>query len=400
VTYNAPMHRIPIRDHGAARLRAGQVWIWRTDVAPAAEPPPEPGPVAVCDGRGRVLGAALWAVRSPVALRMYALGETPPVWDTAWLGARLAAAAARRRALYGPNADAYRVVHAEADDVPGLLVDRYGDVAVVQTTSEAMDRSIDAVVGQLREVLPVRAVVVRDDGATRDFEVLPRRPPRLAFGSDGHAEFHEGELTLAVDALLDAKTGSFLDQRENHLHAAGYARSARRVLDAFCYHGGFGLQMVRAGAREALLYDENASAVGRARDNAERASLAGRVRVEQRNAFDELRRLEAAGERFDVVVLDPPALAKRKGPEQAAERAYRELNLRALRLLEPEGLLVTSSCSARLSPARFGELVGQAAAGARRTVQILERRGAGRDHPERAGVPETAYLKCWICRVL
>ena len=347
----------------------------------------------MADRRGRTLASALWSPSSPVALRIYALGEQ--AWTESVLDARIGAAIARRLDLFG-DADAWRAVHAEADDIPGLFVDRYGDVAVVQIACEALDAQAEAIGRMLRERLRSRAVVLRNDGSVRDFEGLPRDPPRLLHGDSARARFHEGALALEIDALADAKTGSFLDQRENHVALAAYARG--RVLDTFTYHGGFALQMAKAGAKEVIAVDESAVAVERARANAARNQL--NVSFVQANAFDELRRLEAAREIFDVVILDPPALAKRSGPLAAAERAYHELNLRALRLLRPEGILVSCSCSARMTPELFADMLASAAADARRTVQILEQRGAGRDHPERAGVPATAYLKCWVIRAI
>jgi len=393
------LEAVALTDRGAAQVRAGRPWIWRTEVARAPAHLP-PGPVRVTDRRARVLGGALWATRSPIALRMVQAGADAPPWDRALLASRLQAALARRRQLYGPAADAYRVVHAEADQIPGLLVDRYADLAVVQIGCEALDQDESGVLSCVRELLAPRALVLRNDGSLRDFESLPRSPPRLVHGDSARAHFHEGAIGFEIDALADAKTGAFLDQRENHLHVASYARGVGRALDLFTYQGGFALQLAHAGVEEVLAVDESAAAATRARENAERAGLAGRIKVRTGNAWEELRRLEAAGERFDLVVLDPPALAKRRGPLAAATRAYRELNQRALRLLRSEGILVTCSCSARLQRDAFGALLAQAAAAAPAALQILEQRGAGRDHPELAGAPETAYLKCWICRAL
>lgn len=384
------MDSVQLTDRGAARAKAGHPWIWRQDVKTAKA---RVGAVRVVDRRGRMLASALWSQTSPVALRIYALGEQ--AWSEQLLDERIGAAIGRRRELFG-EADAWRAVHAEADDLPGLFVDRYGDVAVVQIACEALDRQAEAIGRILRERLRSRAIVLRNDGSVRDFEGLEREPPRLLLGDSGRASFHEGTLALEIDALADSKTGSFLDQRENHVALAAYARG--RVLDTFTYHGGFALQMAKAGAKQVIAVDENAQAIERARANAARNGLA--VSFVQANAFDELRRLEAAQEHFDVVILDPPALAKRSGPLASAQRAYHELNLRALRLLRPEGILVTCSCSARMTVGSFADMLAGAAADARRTVQILEQRGAGRDHPERAGVPATAYLKCWVIRAI
>jgi 23S rRNA (cytosine1962-C5)-methyltransferase len=395
------MESVAITPKGVARVRAGSSWLWRPEIAQAPAGLPA-GSVAVRGPRGERMGAALWSPRSPVALRMYDLDPDAGDLTLDRLGARIARSAARRVQMYGEGVDAYRVVHADADDVPGLLVDRYGDLLTVQIACEA----IEVWQADLPERIArsagcaVRAVVVRDDGSTRDFEGLPRRAPRLAVGAQATARYHEGRVAYEIDALSDAKTGAFLDQRENHLSARQYGRGAARVLDAFAYHGGFGLQLLDGGAEHALLLEQNPDAATRAREHAERAGFAGRCEVRTADAFTELGRLEAAGERFDVVVIDPPALAKRHGSAQAAERPYRDLNLRALRLLGPEGVLVTCSCSGRVTPEQFGRILDEAAGAARRPLQILEKRGAGRDHPERAGIPETAYLKCWFARAL
>ena len=390
---------VTVADRAAARARAGHPWIWRPDVVnlPAGL---AAGPVLVRDRSGRVVGAALYATRSPVALRLLGGGEDAPAFGAPLLETRLQAALSRRRTMLGPEVDAFRVAHAEADELPGLVVDRYGECVVVQMGCEALDAQAELVLEAVRRVLSPETLVLRDDGSMRDFEGLPRRPPRLVTGASARARFHEGAVAFEMDALADAKTGAFLDQRENHLCAGVYGHGARRVLDAFTYHGGFALQLLSAGAGRALAIDESATAIERARANADRAGFGERLEVRRGDAFEALRALEAAGERFEVVVLDPPALAKRRGSLAQALRAYRELNLRALRLLEPEGILVTASCSGRVSAEDFGRMLGEASAAAGRPLQILEKRGAGRDHPERAGLPETAYLKCWICRAL
>jgi 23S rRNA (cytosine1962-C5)-methyltransferase len=209
-------------------------------------------------------------------------------------------------------------------------------------------------------------------------------------------DYTEGDVRFTADLLEDAKTGGFLDQRENHLRARAFARGA--ALDAFAYHGGFALHLAR-GCDRVLALDESAAAIDRARANAVASGLRN-VECRVANAFDVLRQLEGQGARFDVVVLDPPALAKRRGALAAAERGYRELNLRGLRLLREDGVLVTCSCSAQMTPPRFEAMLAEAAGLAGRPVQVLERRGAAADHPVLLGVPATEYLKCWILRAL
>lgn len=392
---------------GVARLRRGGGLVARVDVV---TPPPAASAdvVRLRDGRGQLLGTALWCARGPIAARLYARSEQP--LDASLLRDRLARADGLRRALYAgqQQRDAYRVVHGEADLLPGLFVDRYGDAAVIQTATAAMDRREPLLAELLRELLGVSLVVVRDDGSARDLEELPRRKAVLVGGPATRVRFHDAGSVLEADLLVDRKTGGFLDQQENHALAADYARRLRpggRALDAFTYHGGFALALARAGL-SVTACDEDAQAVARARRNAELSGVA--VDFQVHNAFDLLRSYEAGGRRFDVVVVDPPALAKRGrqhahapgAAQQAALRAYKELNLRAIRLVEPGGLLVTCSCSGRVSAADFGAMLDEAAADSGRVVQLLERRGAGRDHPVLCGLPESEYLKCWFAQVL
>lgn len=395
---------------GAVRVRQAQPLVYRVD---AVGTPSTPGDVVhLSDPRGGFLGTALYCARGPVVARV--LSREAVTLDRALLTARIAAAAARRRALYEgllPARDAYRVVHGEADLLPGLILDRYGDAVVVQVNTAALDAREADVLAAVQAALSPRLVVVRNDGSARDLEELPRH--KSVHPLDGRAEadtrvrFHDAGTELEADLYADRKTGSFLDQQENHALAAEYARRVcpgGRALDTFSYHGGFALALARAGLR-VLACDEDPAAVARARENARRSDLPVDFRAV--NAFDLLRALEADRRRFEVVVLDPPALAKRghgQGHSAAAHagalRAYKELNLRALRLLEPGGLLVTCSCSGRVGPAEFGAMLDEAARDVGRSVQILERRGAGRDHPTLLGMPESEYLKCWVLQVI
>jgi 23S rRNA (cytosine1962-C5)-methyltransferase len=382
---------VTVSARGAARLRAGNPWVYADDARGDAN---AGDVVRVVDGRGVTLGTALWAAGARLPLRLFS--REAVTLDAAFLHARLVAANELRRRLL-PDADAYRVVHAEADGLPGLIVDRYADVAVLQTTARAMDAREAELAALVADVTGARLVVARDDGGARDFEGLPRKKAILHGAGSTTVRYHDAGNVFEVDVMSDGKTGGFLDQAENHARAAVYARG--EALDAFSYHGGFALALARGGATSVLALDESAAAVARARANAERNQL-GQVTFAQDNAFDRLRVLESEGRRFDVVVIDPPALAKRKSALGAAERAYKELNLRALRLLRPDGVLITCSCSGKLTLESFAAIVEEAARDVGRPVQVLERRGAGRDHPPLLGVPETEYLKCWILRVL
>jgi 23S rRNA (cytosine1962-C5)-methyltransferase len=384
---------VTVTSRGAARLRGGHPWVYAEDIARAEA---AGDVVRVVDGRGATLGTALWAAGARLPLRL--LSREAVTLDAGLVEARVRAADELRRRML-PGADAYRVVHAEADGLPGIVVDRYADVCVMQTAARAMDAREAEIADVVARVCGARLVVARDDSSARDFEGLPRRRGVLRGEGGTSVSYHDAGSVFTVDVLADGKTGGFLDQAENHARAATYVPAGAEALDAFTYHGGFALALARGGAKSVLALDEAAPAVERARANAERNALP-QVRVEQANAFDRLRALEGEGRTFDVVVIDPPALAKRKSAFGAAERAYKELNLRALRLARAGGVVVTCSCSGKMTPERFGAIVEDAARDAGRMVQLLERRGAGRDHPPLLGVAETEYLKCWILRVL
>jgi 23S rRNA (cytosine1962-C5)-methyltransferase len=392
-----------VNNRGAARLRAGHPWVFRDDVVRGPERDAgDGGPtlVAVRDGRGKPLGVATWAARARLALRVVARpGEPTPDDLLPLVRARLGDALARRRAL-DLDRDAFRIAHAESDGLPGLVVDLYGDAAVVQTTSVAMNAARADIAGIVRELLGVRVVIARDDGSARDFEQLPRLAGVLAGGGETRVVYRLGPNQFEADLLADAKTGGFLDQADNHAAIAALAPPSPRSLDAFTHHGGFALALARRGGT-VLALDDNETAARRAADNVRRNAL-GNVTVERANAFDVLRALESKRERFDVVVLDPPALAKRGGVAglSAAARAYKELVLRGARLTRPGGLLVACSCSGRVTRQHWEEICADALADAGRTAHVLSRAGAGRDHPELAGVPETGHLKVWAFRVL
>jgi 23S rRNA (cytosine1962-C5)-methyltransferase len=387
---------------GATRIAGGHPWVYRADVVRGPKQDAgDGGPslVRVVDARGRALGVATWAARPRLALRIVTReGQPEPTDLVALVAERLGAALLRRRALY-LDRDAYRVVHAESDFVPGLVVDRYADAAVIQTTSVAMNAARAEIAAVVRKRLDARIVVCRDDGSARDFEELPRFAGVVAGDGDARTVYRLGRNRFETDLLHDSKTGGFLDQADNHIAVAALAPPRARVLDAFTHHGGFALALARGGG-EVLATDEDEVAVERATANALRNELTN-MRVERANAFDLLRALESGGERFDVVVLDPPALAKRRGPQglAAATRAYKELVLRGARLTRPGGLLVACSCSGQVSRAHWDKVCADGIADAGRTAHVLGRAGAGRDHPELVGVPETAHLKVWSFRM-
>jgi 23S rRNA (cytosine1962-C5)-methyltransferase len=379
---------VTVTQKGAARARAGHPWIFRAnvlgkpDLAGGAE-------VRIADARGNFIARGFWAEKSPIALRVLSRADAPLEGEL--LKARLQRALERRRAMF-PQADAFRLAHGEADLLPGYFVDLYGGVAAVQHLAEWAEARRAELAGLVAELTGARAVVARDDGSARDFEGLPRRAELLLGRAPAIATYHEGAVELTVDLLEDRKTGGYLDQAENHLRAGELARG--EALDAFCYHGGFALQLA-SKAEHVIAIDQDPAAVKRTAENAARNGLRN-VEVRAANATEALRAFDKENRKFDTVVLDPPAFAKRKEGLQGALRAYREINYRAVRLLKPGGLLVTCSCSGKVTPDLFGEVVAWAAQEAKKPLQLLERRGAGRDHPPLIGVPETDYLKAWF----
>jgi 23S rRNA (cytosine1962-C5)-methyltransferase len=376
---------------GEARVRRGHPWIFRSDIEHAERA--EAGSlVRVVGPRGQPLGFAFYSSLSEISLRLVARGDT---LADGWLGQRLAAALAWRDVV-APGAHACRLVHAEGDGLPGLIVDRYGDYLVIQTLSQATERVKETLVGLLVEHLAPRGILERNDPRVRQLEGLDTRVGVLHGEVPESLEVEEHGLRLGVDLWHGQKTGLFLDQRENHAVAASYARG--RVLDAFAYDGGFALAAARH-ADEVLAVDTSEDCVTRIEANATRNGLTN-VRARSANAFDVLRDLEARGERVDTVILDPPAFAKSRDAVEKAVRGYKEINLRALKLLRPGGVLVSCSCSYHVHEADLEDILHAAACDAGVSVAVVEKRRQGRDHPVVLGVPETYYLKCFVLRRL
>jgi 23S rRNA (cytosine1962-C5)-methyltransferase len=382
---------VRISRRGEERLRNGHPWIYRSDVA--AIDGDGAAIVRVLDGRNRVLGHALYSSRSEIALRMVTRGATPPDRET-WR-ARLKDAFAFRDAL-GIDATAYRLVHGEADLLPSLVVDRYGDYLVVQALSQGTDRLLPELTAMLAGIGAPAGILARNDPRVRALEGLEQKVEVLHGQVPETIVVREGAITYQVDPYHGQKTGLFLDQRENRTAAALYAHG--RALDAFSYNGGFALALA-ARCDSVLAVDISEPAVERIRENARRNRLPN-VEARAMNVFDELRELERRGERFDTIVLDPPAFAKNKAAVPKALAGYKEINLRALKLLPPGGFLVTCSCSYNVSESAFAEVIAHAAIDAHADVAVVEKRMQGRDHPVLMTVPETYYLKCFILRKL
>ena len=382
---------------GVRRLQGRHPWVYRSDVAEPNGVPPG-SLVRVFDQRGKFLGTALYSSSSQIAIRMISHGSVADL--PALVAERIRAAIAYRKKLVS-NTDAYRIVFSEADFLPGLIVDCYNDVLSLQVLTQAMDAAPvrDAVEQTLKEELQPAGIVERVDSRIRELEQLPPLPSRLLWGENSSTVFTMNSgVRFHYDGLEGQKTGAFLDQRENYAAAAQYAQG--EALDAFCYQGGFALHFAAhpAGKTSSVTgVDSSRPALEMAERN---ATLNGReMEWIEANAFDLLREYAATGRRYDTIVLDPPAFAKTKRDLEKALGGYKELNLRAMKMLRPGGILVTCSCSYHVSASDFYEVVADAARDAHKSFRVLENRGAAKDHPMLLNVPETSYLKCLILSV-
>jgi 23S rRNA (cytosine1962-C5)-methyltransferase len=380
-----------VSPRGEARIRQGRPWIYRADIADASAAAGEV--VEVLGPRQRSLGRGLYSDQSQITLRM--LTRDDEEVDAAFWKRRIEAAIAYRQRL-AIDATAFRLVHGEADLLPSLIVDRYADVIVVQALSQGMDRALPELVPLIVEATGATGVLARNDPRVRLLEGLEQRVDVLHGLVPDRIVVREGPIEYHVDPRLGQKTGLFLDQRENREAAARYAHG--RLLDCFSYDGGFALRLASAcDTVEAV--DISADAVGRVAENAKRNQLSN-VTPREANVFDELRDLEKAGARYDTIVLDPPAFAKNKASIPKALAGYKDINLRALRLINPGGYLVTCSCSYNVDEATFAQTVYEASVDSHVAVTVVEKRMQGRDHPVLLGAPETYYLKCLILRRL
>ena len=398
-TSNPPIH---LTARGAARLKAGHVWVYRSDIKEPKEKLAPGALVAVLDEKGRILGDALYSTTSQIAIRMFASSrEETLASDLAEIvGNRVAAAISYRDEIV-QQSEACRLIFSEADFLPGLIVDRYDDILSMQVLTQAMDRPDlrEAVLTSLREHFPSATVYERVDERIRELEHLPAKQSGVvAKPQKGNAKtatvFSINGLRFHYDVTTGQKTGSFLDQRENYAAAAQYGRG--EALDVFCYQGGFAMHLYQ-NCRRVTGVDSSRPALEVAEENA--TINEQRIDWVEANAFDYLKDQSTGGRMYDTIVLDPPAFAKTRKNFDTAIRGYKELNLRALKMLRAGGTIVTCSCSFHVSEAEFLEMLGSAAADAKRRVRVLEKRNAAKDHPVLLGVPETNYLKCVIARV-
>jgi len=384
---------VRVNRKAADRIASGHPWIFASDITDRNGAQPGEA-VTLLDPRARPLGTAHHSSTSQIALRLLSR-QVEEIGRDFYL-ARLRAAEEHRRRVVG-DTDAYRVVHAEADLLPALIVDRYADYLVVQTLDQGMDAAQEDIVSGLEEIFQPRGIVARNDVAVRAKEQLPLESVILAGEIPEWVTIHMNGLALRADLLHGQKTGIFLDQRENYLAAARYARGGR-ALDCFTATGGFALHLApHCQSVEAV--DSSAPALAAASANAADNAIDNIV-FREADLFDLLAGHASARHAFSMVVLDPPAFAKSRRNIAAALTGYKEINLRALRLLGPGGILVTCSCSHHVSEAMLLELVAQAALDAGRTLRVLERRTQAQDHPILLTVPETHYLKCLILEVV
>ena len=380
-----------VNARGVARLRAGHVWVYRSDLVSADGIAPG-ALVRVMDERGRSQGTALYSSTSQIAVRMLSSG---PVEDLSALIRKRLLAAIRYREGVVSETDARRLVFSEGDFLPGLIVDRYNDVLTVQVLIQAMDGEAarQTVVATLTEQLSPAGIVERVEGRVRELERLAPKSNALLAGEKTDTVFTMNGVRFQYRGLEGQKTGAFLDQRENYAAAARYAHG--EALDVFCYQGGFSLHLA-GRCSQVTGVDSSRAALEMAEQNAALNQPAHEIEWIEGNAFDLLKDYSAGERRYDTIVLDPPAFARSRKTLETALRGYKELNLRALKMLRPGGVLVTCSCSYHVSEGDFLETVASAALDARRTVRLIEKRGQARDHPVLVGVPETSYLKCLI----
>lgn len=387
---------VTVTQRAAARLRHGHVWVYRSDLGRVPELSPG-ALVSVADERTNLIGTAFYSTSSQIALRLISTG---PVANVEELIRERMRTAIRLRLGWVENSDSYRLIFSEADQVPGVIADKYNDMVTVQFLTQAADQDWfrRALLETVQQGVQPASVVERVEERIRELEQLPARESGLLAGEKTSTIFTLNGVRFGFSALEGQKTGAFLDQRENYAAAAKYAHG--EAMDVFTYQGGFALHLARC-CDHVTGVDSSRAALQTAEQNEALNRAANRDEIEwmEANAFDLLKDYSSSGKQFDTIVLDPPAFAKAKKDSGSALRGYKEINLRALKMLRPGGVLVTCSCSHHVNEADFLDMLRDAASDARRTVRVLEKRGQAKDHPVLLGVPETAYLKCVILQV-
>lgn len=387
-----PSTTVTISQRGVERLLSGHPWVYRGNLRSGSDA--EPGAVVSVRNRKKsFLGQAIYSSQSQIALRLLTREKRP--FDRAFLAERIGSAAAYREQVVN-DSEAYRVVAAEGDLLPSLIVDRYGESYVIQTLSQGMEVLKPTIVDILKEHFSPAAIIERNDVAVRSLEGLEQTKGVIEGTPAPETVVRINGMQFAFNLLEGQKTGGFLDQRENQLAARSYARG--RALDCFTYSGGFAVN-VAPRCETVVGIDSSEEALQKARRNSELNGL-DNIEWKQANCFDYLKAADHAREMFDLIVLDPPAFARQRSNLDSALRGYKELNLRALKILRPGGYLITCSCSYHVSEADFLGAIASAALDAHRTVNVVERRTQSRDHPILLTVPETHYLKCLVLRVL
>ncbi len=382
---------VKVTARGAERWKQGHPWIYRSDVA--EEPDKTPGIVPVTDRKGKFLGQALYSPRSEIRLRLLTRGPEPIVAQ--WWTQRIAAAARRRN---GIAASAWRVVHAEGDALPSLVIDKYGPWIVAQLLSAGLETARADIIAGITAALDPEGILLRNDAGVRRHEGLPEEVVLASGQVPEVVEVLEDGVKYLAAPWSGQKTGAFLDQRENRALVGRQTTPGGRALDLFTYHGSFALHLARQ-AKEVLAVDQSADALARGAENA-RLNAIDNIEWREANAFDLLRDLERLREQFDTIALDPPAFAKTKANLERAVAGYKEVNLRAMKILAPGGVLFTSSCSYHVSRDIFNAMLADAARDSGRRIQLLAATGASSDHPELLNVPETGYLKGVLLRAI
>ena len=386
------MATIGISTRGAKRIRQGHLWVFRSDVRHASEAPAG-AIVEVVDEANNFVGQAFYSDRSEIALRF--LSTRKEKIDREWWRARLRACAGRRGSI-SRETNAYRLIYSEGDLLPSIIVDVYDGHYVLQTLSQGSDCVKRELIELLIEEFKPRSIVELNEARVRQIEGLESRRAVVYGEHSPEIDIQQHGLQFIVSPEIGQKTGAFLDQRENYRAAQQVAHG--RGLDCFTFNGGFALHLAPV-CDSVLGIDISTDAITAAKRNAQLNDL-GNVSFEVANVFDALRGMESAGERFDTIVLDPPAFTKSRATIKSGARGYKEINLRALKLINTGGILITCTCSYHISEQMFLEIIAGASVDARRRVQIIEKRGQASDHPVLLGVPETNYLKCVIARAL